>query len=163
MVWAAFLFFFQAGGPDAQIQRGEKLFADAQKGCASCHALKGVGNAVGPDLTGIARLSPQAITMAVHSTATQYVQAVKLKSGQTVTAMPGPKDDKSAVLFDLSKTPPAAMKVEKGDIVSSNNTDAWKHPPAATKLTSPELADIIAYIKFKVTGAKTAVSPDDVK
>ena len=162
MVWVALL-LLQAGGPDAQIQRGEKLFSDAQRGCVACHALKGTGTAVGPDLNGIARLSPQAITMAVHSTATQYVQAVKLKSGQTVTAMPGAKDDKTVQLFDLSKNPPAEMKVEKGDIVSMNNTDAWKHPPAATKLSSAELADIIAYIKFKATGTKTAISPDQVK
>jgi putative heme-binding domain-containing protein len=162
MVWVALFFFFQ-GGPDAQIQRGEKLFADAQKGCVSCHALKGTGTPVGPDLNGIARLSPQAITMAVQSTATQYVQSVKLKSGQTITAMPGAKDDKTVQLFDLSKNPPAAMKVEKGDIVSMNNTDAWKHPPAAAKLSGAELADIIAYIKFKATGAKVAISPDDAK
>lgn len=162
MVWVALL-LLQAGGPDAQIQRGEKLFADEKRGCAACHALKGTGTPVGPDLNGIARLSPQAITMAVHSTATQYVQSVKLKSGETVTAMPGPKDDKIVQLFDLSKTPPALMKVEKADVVSMNNTDAWKHPPAATKLESEELADLVAFIKFKVTGAKTAVSPDQVK
>jgi putative heme-binding domain-containing protein len=162
MFWLALL-FWQAGGPDAQIQRGEKLFLDEARGCAACHALKGAGTAVGPDLGGIARLSPQAITMAVHSTATQYVQSVKLKSGQTITAMPGAKDDKTVQLFDLSKTPPVAMKVDKADIVSMNNTDAWKHPPAATKLEGAQLADIVAFIKFKVTGAKTAVSADQVK
>lgn len=162
MVWVLML-FMQAGGPDAQIQRGEALFSDAKRGCVTCHALKGTGTAVGPDLNGIARLSPQAITMAVHSTATQYVQAVKLKSGPTITAMPGPKDDKVVQLFDLSKNPPVLMKVEKADIVSMNNTDAWKHPPAATRLSSEELADIVAFIKFKATGVKKAVSPSEVK
>ena len=162
MVWVLML-FMQAGGTDAQIQRGEALYSEAKRGCATCHALKGTGTAVGPDLTVLARLSPQAITMAVHSTATQYVQAVKLKSGQTIIAMPGPKDDKVVQLFDLSKNPPELMKVEKADIVSMNNTDTWKHPPAATRYTSEQLADIVTYIKFKATGTKKAVSPDEVK
>lgn len=162
MVWVLML-LMQAGGTDAQIQRGETLFKDAQKGCATCHELKGTGTAVGPDLNGIARLSPQAISMAVHSTATQYVQAVKLKSGATITAMPGPKDDKIVQLFDLSKNPPELMKVEKANIESMNNTDAWKHPPAATRLAGAEVADIVAFIKFKATGAKKAISPDEVK
>lgn len=162
MVWVLLL-LMQAGGPDAQIQRGETVYKDAKKGCLTCHELKGTGTAVGPDLVAIARLSPQAITMAVQSTATQYVQNVKLKSGSTFVAMPGPKDDKIVQLFDLSKNPPELRKVEKTDIESMTGTDAWKHPPAAAKLSGDELADVVAYIKYKATGTKRAISPDEVK
>ena len=47
MVWIALL-LAQAAVP-SQTDRGEALFFDAEKGCASCHALKGKGTAVGPD------------------------------------------------------------------------------------------------------------------
>jgi mono/diheme cytochrome c family protein len=146
-----------------QTERGEALFTDAKVGCSGCHALKGKGTAVGPDLSGIARLTPQAIAMAVHSTATQYVQAVKLKSEETFPAMPGPKDDKVVQLFDLSKTPPELRKIDKADIVSMTNTDVWKHPPAVDKRTDQQLADIVAWIRYAVTGVKKEVTPDEVK
>src|ERR1039457_7387736 len=53
MFWIV-LFLAQAAVP-SQIERGEALFFDAQQGCGSCHALKGKGTAVGPDLTGLGR------------------------------------------------------------------------------------------------------------
>ena len=109
MFWIVLL-MAQAAVP-SQIERGEALFFDAQQGCGNCHALKGKGTAIGPDLTGIGRLGPQAIAMAARSTVTQYVQVVKLKSGETFPAMTGKKDDKSVVLFDLSKTPPEKKEV----------------------------------------------------
>ena len=72
-----------------QIDRGEALFFGTANGCSSCHLLNGRGTAVGPDLRGIGRLSPAAIVMAVHSTAAQYVEDVRLKSKEAFPAMPG--------------------------------------------------------------------------
>ena len=163
MVWVALLLVQSAAAQDQQIKRGETLYMDAARGCAACHALKGKGLAVGPDLSVIARLSPQGIAMAVRSSATQYVQAVKLKSGETITAMPGPKEGDTLSFFDLSKTPPELKKVAKADVVSMNNTDAWKHPPLAQKLQPADIADVVAYIKATVTGTKKTVTPDEVK
>ena len=62
MVWIALL-MAQAAVP-SQVERGEALFFEAQTGCANCHALKGKGTAVGPDLMGIGKLPPAAIAMA---------------------------------------------------------------------------------------------------
>jgi mono/diheme cytochrome c family protein len=162
MFWIV-LFLAQAAVP-SQIERGEALFFDAQQGCGSCHTLKGKGTAVGPDLTGLGRLGPQAIAMAARSTVTQYVQVIKLKSGGAgFPAMMGKKDDKSVVLFDLSKNPPEKMVVAPDDIASSNSNDMWKHPPAANKIDAEKLADIVAYIKYATTGSKKAVDPADVR
>lgn len=161
MFWIV-LFLAQAAVP-SQTERGEALFLDAQQGCGSCHALKGKGTAVGPDLTGLGRLGPQAIAMATRSTVTQYVQVVKLKSGESFPAMTGKKDEKSVVLFDLSKNPPEKKEVAPADIASQGNNDAWKHPPAAKKISAEQLADIVAYIKYAATGSRKAVDPEDVK
>lgn len=68
MIWIALL-LAQAAVP-SQTERGETLFFDAQKGCAGCHALKGKGTAVGPDLTVIGQLPAAAIAMAARSTVT---------------------------------------------------------------------------------------------
>jgi len=161
MVWIALL-LAQAAVP-SQTDRGEALFFDAEKGCASCHALKGKGTAVGPDLTRIGKLPPAAIAMAARSTVTQYVQVLKLKSKETFPAMTGAKDATSVTLFDLSKTPPAKKVVAPGDIASTAGNDAWKHPPAVAKISAEQLADIVAYIKFASTGSRQAVDPSEAR
>ena len=161
MVWIALL-LAQAAVP-SQTERGEALFFDAEKGCANCHALKGKGTAIGPDLTGIGKLPPAAIAMAVRSTATQYVQVVKLKSNESFPAMTGAKDANSVTLFDLSKNPPEKKVVAPGDIASTAGNDAWKHPPAVAKISPEQLADIVSYIKYVATGSRKAVDPSDAR
>ena len=161
MFWIV-MFLAQAAAVPSQTERGEALFLDAQQGCASCHALKGKGTAVGPDLTGLGRLAPQAIAMAARSTVTQYVQVVKLKGGGTFPAMTGKKDEKSVVLFDLSKNPPEKKELVAADVTKSGN-DKWKHPPAVAKMEGQDFADIIAYIRFAASGAKKTVEPSEVQ
>jgi len=97
-----------------QIGRGEALFFGTANGCSSCHLLKGAryGGRAGPEKHRAPLAA--AITMAVHSTATQYVQEVKLKSKETFPAMPGAKDDKTIQLYDLSKTPPEPTQNRAG-------------------------------------------------
>ena len=77
--------------------------------------------------------------------------------------MMGKKDDKSVVLFDLSKNPPENKEVAPEDIASTGGNDIWKHPPAANKIDAVKLADIVAYIKYATTGSKKAVDPADVR
>src|SRR5690242_12003029 len=144
MLFAALLLMQSALPP--QIERGQTLFMDANKGCASCHALKGRGTAVGPDLKMASSLAPRAIVMMMRTTLTQYVQTVKLKTGEPFPAMPGAKDAKSVELFDLSKTPPEMRKVDLADVESMKNNETWKHPPQAREYTPAEVADIVAYV-----------------
>ena len=149
--------------PTPQIGRGEALFFEDVKGCGTCHALKGRGTAVGPDLKGIGRLTPQAIAMAARSTAVQYVQNVKLKSGGSFPAMPGAKDEKIVQLWDLSKTPPELRKVEASDVDSMTGTDKWKHPVVAAKYTDAQMADIVGYIRYAAAGNRKEVDPSEVR
>jgi mono/diheme cytochrome c family protein len=161
MIWMVTLLLAQAAVP-TQIDRGEALFYDAARGCGSCHALKGKGTAVGPDLKDISHLSPRGISMAIRSTVTQYVQIVKLKSGSSFPAMP-PKDAPTVDVYDLSKMPPELHTVEKADIASTSPNNGWKHPPSERKYTPEELADLISYIRFAGANNRQPVSPDDVQ
>lgn len=161
MIWLVTILFAQSAAP-TQIDRGETLFYDAAHGCGSCHALKGKGTAIGPDLKDIARLSPKGISTAIRSTVTQYVQVVKLKSGESFPAMPL-KTGASSELYDLSKMPPALHKVATGDVASMSANNGWKHPPSARKYTPEEMADVIAYIRFAGANNRQAVSPDEVQ
>ena len=161
MLFAA-LFLMQSALPP-QIQRGQALFMDASKGCASCHALKGQGTAVGPDLKMAASLAPRAIVTMMRSTLTSYVQTVKLKNGDTFPAMPGAKEGTAVTYYDLSKMPPAPRKTEQAEVDSVRNNETWKHPPLTRGYTPAEVADIIAYVKYAGTGEKKKIDPDDVQ
>ena len=161
MLLAALLLMQSALPP--QIQRGQALFMDATNGCSSCHALKGQGTAVGPDLKLISQLVPRAIVTAMKGTLTQYVQTVKLKTGDPFPAMPGKKDDKTLEFYDLSKMPPELRAVAKADVDSVRNNDTWKHPPVVREYTAEQLADIIAYVRYAGAGERKKVDPDDVR
>jgi len=155
MIWALLL-LAQAVVP-TQIERGEALFFGSAHACGGCHALKGKGTAVGPDLRDVARLSPHGIALTIKSTVTQYVQVVKLKDGRTFPSMPAKGDQ----LYDLSKTPPEPVQAPAAD-VSTQPNNGWKHPPSTQTFTSQELADIVAYIRFAGANNRGPVSPDDM-
>lgn len=161
MFWIALL-LAQAAVP-SQTDRGEAVFFEAQKGCASCHSLKGRGTAVGPDLTNIGRLQPAAIAMGIRSTATQYVQTVKLKTGEQFPAMPGPKDAQNLKLYDLSKMPPELHNVAASEVASMTPNDKWRHPPGQAGYTNGQIADVVAYIRYVASGSRKQVDPDEVR
>jgi mono/diheme cytochrome c family protein len=154
------LMMAQSAAP-TQVERGEALFMDPANGCASCHALKGKGTAVGPDLKLVARLTPVGLAMAIRSTVTQYVQIAKVKGGESFPAMTGVTTGDTIEIFDLSKTPPESQKVPKADVSFTPN-NSWKHPPSARKWTKEQLADLIAYIRYAGAGNKAPVDPDEI-
>ena len=78
MIWLSVLLFLQAAAPNQQIERGQTLFL-ADGGCGTCHALKGHGTAVGPDLKVLGRVGVRALVTAIRASRTEYVETVKLK------------------------------------------------------------------------------------
>jgi mono/diheme cytochrome c family protein len=160
MFWI--LLFLAQSAASNQLDRGEAIFSDTTQGCASCHALKGKGTAVGPDLKGISRLSPKGIAMAIRSTVTQYVQTAKVKSGATFPAYAAPQQGDEITIFDVSKMPPEKMVLPKADVSFSGNT-GWKHPPSEWKLTDEKMADIVAFIRYAGANNRQPVDPSDIQ
>jgi len=160
MFWVILL-MAQAAVP-SQIERGEALYMASPDGCGTCHALKGKGTAVGPDLKPIAHISPSGIATAIRSTVTQYVVVVKLKTGESFPSMP-PTGEGKVKLYDLSKTPPELHEVDKADIASTAANNVWKHPAAARKYTKEQMADIIAYVRYAGANNRQPVDPADVQ
>ena len=162
MFWVTILLFAQAAG-QSQVDRGEALFFGEQGGCGTCHALKGKGTAIGPDLKPMGQVSPGGIATAIRSTVTQYVTVVKLKSGESFPTIVPAGDDKTVKLYDLSKMPTELHEVERADIGSKTANGEWKHPPSVKKLSDQQLADVVAYIRYAGTGSRKAVDPSDVQ
>ena len=165
MVLAACIAMAADVRPPAQAARGEAIFFDesAAAHCGGCHLLAKKGNAVGPDISRLARLNARAIVMAIRATRTQYVQVVRLKDGSEFAGMPVAKDDTSVQYYDLSATPPALKKLNRNEIASVGDNATWKHPPESAGYTAQQLADVIAYIKWVSYGDTKRVNLADVE
>ena len=162
MVWLSLLLFLQAAAPTPQIQRGQALFY-GEKGCGGCHALKGQGTAVGPDLKVLGRVGVRALVTAIRATRTQYVEMIKLKGGDTFPGIKGSADATTLQYYDLSKTPPELKKFAPADVVSKADNSTWKHPPSTGGYTDQQIADIVAYIRWAAAGDRKAVDPSEVE
>lgn len=162
MIWLSVLLFLQAAAPNPQIARGQELFfADGK--CGTCHALKGKGTAVGPDLKVLGRVGVRALVTAIRASRTEYVEAVKVKGGDTFPGMKAASTDPATVqYYDLSKTPPELRKIPAADVSKSDNA-TWKHPPSTGGYTNQQLADIVAYIRYVAAGDRKPVDPSDVE
>jgi hypothetical protein len=150
-----------SAGIPAQAERGQTLFYGEAK-CGSCHALKGKGTAVGPNLVNIARIPPRAIAMSVRSTRTQYVQAVKVKGKEEFPGMKSSEEGNTVQFYNLAANPPELVKLDKSEFTATDN-QTWKHPPASAKLSNEHLADIIAFIRWASFGDKTEIDPSEAQ
>jgi len=151
--------------PNAQIQRGRDWFLHSSKGlaCATCHSLEGQGTAVGPDLTRLAGvIGPRGLVMTIQMSMTAYVQQIELKNGRSFPGIRKEKNGDTLTIFDLSRTPAVELKVKSDDVASMKPNTKWTHPPASAGYTDPELADIIAYLKFAATGVVKEVGVSEL-
>jgi len=163
MIWLSVLLFLQASAADKQIERGQTLFV-ADTGCGTCHALKGRGTAVGPDLRVLGKVGVRALVTAIRASRTQYVESIKLKEGEPFPGMKASTSDATTLqYYDLSKTPPELRKFAPGDVESKSDNSTWKHPPSVGGYTNEQIADIVAYIRWAATGSRKTVDPADVE
>ena len=163
MIWLSVLLFLQASAADKQIERGQTLFL-ADKGCNTCHALKGKGTAVGPDLRALGKVGVRPLVMAIRASRTAYVETIKLKEGDPFPGMKVASADATTLqYYDLSKTPPELKKFAAADVQSKSDNSAWKHPPSTGGYTNQQIADIVAYIRWAAAGDRKAVDPSDVE
>lgn len=150
--------------PTAQIERGRQLFTNAKKGvaCKTCHALGGVGTAIGPDLTNMASNgSVHSIVLTMHMTMTEHVY--RIKTG--VSSFPGilkANYGDRVEYYDLSQIPPILRTLMKNQIVSAERDEKWRHPPALANYTPQELADVIAFLKYAATGSQKEIAGSDI-
>jgi putative heme-binding domain-containing protein len=162
MIWLSLLLLQAAAAPTPQIARGQDLFF-AQNHCGTCHTLKGRGTAVGPDLRVLGRVGVRALVTAIRATRTEYVETIKLKSGETFPGMKVSADANSVQYYDLSKNPPELRKLAPSDIESKTDNSVWKHPPATGGYTDEQIADIVAFIRWASIGDRKPVTADDVE
>jgi len=149
----------------AQAARGKAIFFDAAKKnhCGTCHALDKAGTAVGPDLTGIARLSPKGIEVSIMSSRTVHSKEIELKTKEKMAAMIVSETATELTFYNLDASPPERKVVEKSAIFAVRDNSTWRHPPESTGASKETLADAIAYIRWVAFGDTKGVKVEDLE
>ncbi|MBM3735299.1 MAG: c-type cytochrome [Acidobacteria bacterium] len=137
-----------AAGPPmpADAKRGKDLFFDAVRGefrCSTCHAVDGMGIAVGPNLLTASNLDPAVIRAGKPAT----VRQGRTRGGETFAALVVDQKPDSIVLFDLALPLPVLRTFGKGEVTFSSGP-SWRHSDAVAKYGDPELAAISAYLQW---------------
>lgn len=135
-------------GPTPELALGRAVFA---KTCQRCHSLYGVGQKLGPDITGSNRsnldylleniVDPSAVM------AKEYRQSVVLTdSGQVVTGILRSENDKSVTL----QTAEALVTIPKEEIEKQSVSEQSMMPDDQLSQFSPhEVRSLIAYLRGK--------------
>jgi len=133
---------------DGDARRGRAVF-EGKGECLDCHAVNGQGSRVGPDLTriGLLRrsgeierslLDPQAEVQAENR-----FYKVSPKNGQPVVGRLLNRDTFTVQLIDLDER---LRSFQIADL-REHGFDDTPMPPARDKLSTPEVADVVTYLK----------------
>lgn len=132
-------------------KRGKELFIAIK--CASCHAMKGEGGSIGPDLTQLAtRFSKKDMLEAIIEPnkviSDQYESKVfTLKDGKHIMGRVKGETEKNYIISQNPYAPNVTQEIPKKDVKSIKVSEVSMMPPGTLNNLSPdELNEIMAYL-----------------
>jgi putative heme-binding domain-containing protein len=143
---------FNAELSQRNFKRGKAMFIATS--CSRCHAVKGEGGNIGPDLTQIGtRFSTKDMLEAIiepnKAISDQYAATqFQLKNGQSLVGKITNQDNDFYYISQNPYAPDFLVKVEKKNVVSKDySTVSSMLPGLINSLNKEELKDLIAYLK----------------
>ena len=136
-------------------KRGEKLFFDPNAGlgaiCATCHAVRGKGGQIGPELTTVAvnYKRPDLIT-SIHEPSKTIAlgfeqQMLETKNGETFAGAVRQETNDALTLVGVDGQP---RVVKKADVKTRKALELSMMPPGLTLGLKPaDFADLLAYLE----------------
>lgn len=132
---------------DGDARRGRALF-EGKGECRDCHAVRGEGSRVGPDLTriGLVRRAGEIERSLLDPKAEVQPESrfykVSPKNGQPVVGRLLNRDTFTVQLIDLDER---LRSFEVADL-REHGFDGTPMPPAREKLSTQEIADVVSYL-----------------
>ncbi len=133
--------------------------------CAACHAIRGTGGKVGPDLSVIAGesrgglrldgagqdgLLKRIVSPAEKSDSAYALISVTTKDERVVTGVKRRETDELIQVYDVSALPPVSRSIAKEDVGTITATGRSAMPgDFGKRLTPKQLADLVAFLKGK--------------
>ncbi len=138
-----------APGKTGDVEAGKKLFKSAK--CVNCHAFKGEGQQLGPELTDVAKRFDSAkiledIVYPSKVVDTRYKQIVfKTKDGQRVTGFASAETDDS---ISITSSEAFTMTLKKSEIVKKTATEKSIMPDGLLDdFTPEEIRDLLGFLE----------------
>jgi cytochrome c oxidase cbb3-type subunit III len=132
---------------DGDAERGRMLF-EGKGECSNCHAVRGEGSRVGPDLTriGLVRrageIERSLLDPAAEIQPENRFYKVSPKSGEAVVGRLLNRDTFTVQLIDFDERLRSFEIAE----LREHGFDATPMPPARDKLSTQEVADVVSYL-----------------
>jgi putative heme-binding domain-containing protein len=127
---------------------GKALF-DAPGGCISCHRVGAAGAFYGPNLTSVgSRISPAGFRILLNTPLEKIrsenrLYEIALRNGKTIRGKLLNQDPYSVQMLD---TDGKLVAYQRANIRSGQFTDPPQMPSYKDKLTSQQIADLVAYL-----------------
>lgn len=138
----------------AEAAHGAALFFDTTRasGCSLCHGYAGKGGLLSPDLSTMAKITPDAIQQSIikpTATGTGYTAiTVVTRNGGKFSGIVQSRSDDKVSLFDVSSAPPVLRSFYAADGMTVEpyaGPALYKHD--LTAYSKSERADLIAFLK----------------
>jgi putative membrane-bound dehydrogenase-like protein len=129
------------------VSRGEKLF---QETCAACHKVRGIGRAVGPDLTGERNRAEETLVLDILApsreiTAGYAAHVIQTREGHSLAGLLVSEAPGNVILRDLSGT---EHIIPRKSIAKLESIQTSLMPADLSQILSPkDMADIIAWFR----------------
>ena len=134
---------------EGSITRGKAIF-EGKGACQSCHRVSAVGSRIGPDLTSIgAVLSADALTKtltdpnAALRPAVRSIRAIT-RDGKVVVGLRLNEDRYTVQFIDEQER---LRTLTKADLREYSVLTTARMPSYREKLTPPEIADVVSYLR----------------
>jgi putative heme-binding domain-containing protein len=141
----------EGGNSGRDYEKGKSMFVAGR--CASCHAMRGEGGAIGPDLTQLGtRFSSKDMLEAIidpnKTVSDQYAATVfTMKDGSSIL---GRLINESETSYSISQNPfaPETLReIPKANVVSSKYSYiSVMYPGLINRMNEDEVKDLIAYL-----------------
>ncbi|MDT7830522.1 c-type cytochrome [Pricia sp. S334] len=133
-------------------ESGKNLYAATT--CITCHAMRGEGENIGPDLTQLGtRFTPEDMMEAIiepnKTISDQYNSTeFSLKNGQTVVGRLISEDDGNYIISQNPYAPELTRKIPKSEVIDQQMSTVSLMPPGLiNRLNANEVRDLLAYLK----------------
>ncbi len=129
----------------AAATKGKALVFDPLRGvdrCSTCHALEGVGSAIGPNLAS----SGPYTTVAIRQGKPATIRLAALRTGEKLPALVVEQGD-PVRLYDLGANPPVLRTLAKGDVTFAAGSP-WRHADATGRYSDDEVSVIAEYLAW---------------
>lgn len=159
-----------SAGPRGEPDKGRELFFDAADdlNCGQCHRVRGMGAAVGPDLSGLADRSARKILRDIvlpgaRPSSQPVLFELTTVAGERLMVLKAGEQAQRIRVYDVTVLPPVRRTLDRDRVQSLEPQPGSPMPDTyGQRYTLKQLLDLISFLKAGETGSPAAVTLEDL-